>query len=653
MNESIQDVAESLHLEREWLRVTLASIGDGVITTDTSCGVTYLNPVAQSLTGWTQEDAAGMSLDVVFKIVNEESRRPVENPAIRALREGVVVGMANHTLLIAKDGTERPIEDSAAPIRDAQGKVSGVVLVFRDSSERRRQEQAIQDALAYADNIIATLREPFLVLDKSLHVVTANQSFYQGFQVTPEETQGRYIYDLGDRQWDIPRLRELLEEVLPQDHHFQDFAVEHEFPTIGRKVMLLNGRRIERPGNHSELILLAFEDVTERRRLEKQLQEQTVALADLHHRKDEFLAMLSHELRNPLAPIANAVQILRLQEKEDPLQHQARTIIERQLGQLTHLVDDLLEVSRITTGRIRLHRERLLLNGIVENGIETVRALIDQRRHTLDVSLSLNPIWLYADASRLEQVVVNLLTNAAKYTADGGQISVCVEQEGNEAVLRVRDTGVGIAPELLPRIFDLFTQAERSLDRSQGGLGIGLSLVKQLVEALHGGRVDVVSVLGQGSEFVVRLPIVSSLVLAEIPRAEKTEPSSPSLRILVVDDNADTAQSFGMLLKSSGHEIRIAHDGPTALEQAVDQQPDAILLDLGLPGMSGYEVAQRIRRQPALQGIVLIAMTGYGDETHRRLSVESGFDHHLVKPADFAKVLEIMTTVKPSGGRPA
>lgn len=648
MIESVQDVAESLHLEREWLRVTLESIGDGVITTDNFGAVTFLNPVAQSLTGWTQEEAAGMPLDDVFKIVNEETRRPVENPAIRALRDGVVVALANHTLLIAKDGTERPIEDSAAPIRDALGEVSGVVLVFRDSSDRRQQERLVQDALTYTDNIIATLREPFLVLDSALHVVTANQSFYQNFRVTPEETQGRYIYDLGDRQWDIPRLRELLEEVLPQSHFFQDFSVEHDFPAIGRKIMLLNARRIQRPGNHSELILLAIEDVTERSRLEKKLQEQAVALADLHRRKDEFLAMLSHELRNPLAPISNAVQILRLQEKEDPLQHQARTIIERQLGQLTHLVDDLLEVSRITTGRIRLHRERLLLNGIVENGIETVRSLIDQRRHTLKVLLSPNPIWLFADASRLEQVVVNLLTNAAKYTADGGQISISVEQAGEEAVLRVRDTGVGISPELVPRIFDLFTQAERSLDRSQGGLGIGLSLVKQLVEDLHGGRVDVVSVLGQGSEFVVRLPVVSSTpVLPLSDRAGGAEPNGTSLHVLVVDDNADTAQSFGMLLKSSGHEVRIAHDGPSALEQARDHSSDVILLDLGLPGMNGYEVAQRIRREPALRNILLIAMTGYGDETHRRLSEESGFDHHLVKPADFAEVQEILATVKP------
>ena len=275
------------------------------------------------------------------------------------------------------------------------------------------------------------------------------------------------------------------------------------------------------------------------------MKEQTEALADLHRRKDEFLAMLSHELRSPLAPISNAVHLLRLRKNEDPLQQRARTIIERQLAQLTHLVDDLMEVSRITTGRIHLQQERVALNGIVENAVETVRTLIGQRRHELTVSLPPQPIWLYADASRLEQVVVNLLTNAAKYTDEGGHIWLTVQEEGEDCVLRVRDTGVGIAPELLPRIFDLFTQAERSLDRSQGGLGIGLALVHRLVE-MHGGKVAAHSSLGQGSEFVVRLP----MVLTAEPRRhrlpkETAKPTGPSLRVLVVDDNMDTAESFG------------------------------------------------------------------------------------------------------------
>ena len=254
--------------EPEWCRVTLASIGDAVITTDINGGATFLNPVAQSLTGWTLEEAAGQPLDRVFRIINEESRQPVESPAVRALREGVVVGLANHSLLIAKDGTERPIDDSAAPIRNDKGEVAGVVLVFRDISERKRQEQHIRNALTYSDNVIATMREPFLVLDKTLRVQSANRAFYQTFHTEKEETEGRFIYDLGNGQWNIPRLRSLLEGILSNSHPIHDYDVEHDFPAIGKKIMLLNANRFESVNSQPDLILLAIEDITERKRAE-------------------------------------------------------------------------------------------------------------------------------------------------------------------------------------------------------------------------------------------------------------------------------------------------------------------------------------------------------------------------------------------------
>jgi PAS domain S-box-containing protein len=532
---------ESLHGQPEWCRVTLASIGDAVITADALGRVTFLNPVAESLTGWTLAEATGQPLENVFRIINEESRLPVESPTVRALPDGVVVGLANHSLLIDKDGTERPVDDSAAPIRNGKGQVAGVVLVFRDISERRRQEQHVQNALAYADNIIATLREPFLVLDEVLRVQTANRAFYRTFQTEKEETEGRFLYDLGNGQWNIPRLRALLDGVLSNSHPMHDCDVEQDFPAIGKKIMLLNASRFESVDSHPNLILLAIEDITlrkqaevtvqtsevryqrlfqtakdgilildaktlkiidanpymtellgykyeefagkelweiglfgdkqasqaayqelqgkgyirydhlpletkdgkraevefvsnvyevdhrpiaqcnirdisERSRLERKTQEQAEALADLHRRKDEFLAMLGHELRNPLAPILNAVQLLRLQQDESGLQQRARNIIERQVGQLVHLVDDLLEVSRISTGRIHLHRELMDMRAIVERGVETVRPLIEQRRHALAVHLSPSPIWIDGDTTRLEQVVVNLLNNAAKYS---------------------------------------------------------------------------------------------------------------------------------------------------------------------------------------------------------------------------------------------
>jgi CheY-like chemotaxis protein len=270
---------------------------------------------------------------------------------------------------------------------------------------------------------------------------------------------------------------------------------------------------------------------------------------------------------------------------------------------------------------------------------------MDEKRLELIFSPSTEPLWLEADPMRLEQILVNLLTNAAKYTDEGGHIWLTVQQEGDECVLRLRDTGVGIAPELLPRIFDLFSQAERSLDRSQGGLGIGLALVRRLVE-MHLGRVEVYSALGLGSEFVVRLPVV--LTPAPQPPSNPKETvlsTGASLRVLVVDDNVDTVQTLAMLLKTSGHDVRTAHTGPTALEAALDYRPSVVLLDIGLPGLNGYEVAKRIRQQPVLHNILLVAMTGYGQEIDRQRSQEAGFDHHLVKPTDFSKVQQILATV--------
>ncbi|MDB5886887.1 MAG: domain S-box protein [Polaromonas sp.] len=393
--------------------------------------------------------------------------------------------------------------------------------------------------------------------------------------------------------------------------------------------------------------MCCFYDITERSRLEQKTREQAKTLADLDRRKDEFLAMLSHELRNPLAPISNAVQLLGMQDNEGPVQKKARLIIERQLGQLNHLVDDLLEVSRITSGSVRLRPQRISVNGVVERALETAQPLILLHRHELTVSLPPEPVFLQADAARLEQVLVNLLTNAAKYTLQGGRIWLSIEQERDAVVIKVRDTGIGIAPELLPHIFELFTQAERSLDRSQGGMGIGLCLVQRLVE-LHGGCVTVHSVLGQGSDFTVRLPLAREAPPAmAAPVPDTAPPPAHGRRVLVVDDNVDAAQSLALLLEMSGHEVRLAHDGLGALEAVMAHPPDVVLLDIGLPQLDGYEVARRIRQQYPLQHIRLVALTGYGQGSDRQRSLEAGFDHHLVKPANFAEIEKILHTAAP------
>jgi signal transduction histidine kinase/ActR/RegA family two-component response regulator len=530
-----------------------------------------------------------------------------------------------------------------SPFEQQMREVNEALLISsvhqHELTERAQKvERELEKALAFADDIIATLREPFLVLDGDLRVRTANRSFYDSFHVSKETTENCCVYELGNGQWDIPGLRKLLNEVLSHNQSVHNFEVEHSFPALGLKTMLLNARPFPPDSKHPELILLAVEDVTAERMRASEL-------AEANRRKDEFLAMLSHELRNPLAPIASAVQILGLQKNEDRPQQQARMIIERQVGRLTRLIDDLLEVSRITTGRIHLQQKRLEVNGIVENAVESVRSQLDQYRHDLTLSLSPDPIWLYADAARLEQVVVNLLTNAIKYTDKSGHIWLTVQREGDECVLRVRDTGVGIDPDLLPHIFDLFTQAERSLDRSQGGLGIGLALVQRIVE-MHQGRVEAQSTLGQGSEFVVRLPLMTATgVQPPSNQAEVVLPLRSSLRILVTDDNVDAAEALKLLLIALGHEVLTAHDGSSALKAAVDFHPNVVLLDIGLPGMDGFEVAKKLRQQVIFKNVVLVAMTGYGQDSNRQRTKEPVFDHYMIKPLDFNKLQGILASV--------
>jgi signal transduction histidine kinase/CheY-like chemotaxis protein len=376
--------------------------------------------------------------------------------------------------------------------------------------------------------------------------------------------------------------------------------------------------------------------------VEQSLQEANARLDEVNHRKDQFLAMLAHELRNPLAPLQNALHVMRLAGDKGPASEQARAVAERQVQHMARLVDDLLDVSRITHDKIQLRKARVEVAAVVAGAVEATRPLVEARRHDLSVSLPTRPVWLEADPTRLEQVLVNLLTNAAKYTEPGGRIGLTAERDGDELVLRVRDNGVGIAPDMLAQVFEPFVQLERSQERSQGGLGIGLALVRSLVE-LHGGSIAAASAgPGQGSEFTLRLP---ALPEARPERAFVFEAGQPregrALRVLVVDDNVDAAQSLAVLLNLWGHEVCTAHDGAAALEAAQAWQPEVVLLDIGLPGMDGYEVARRLRAAQGPARPLLVALTGYAQEEDRRRSREAGFDRHLVKPAD-PETLEVL-----------
>jgi signal transduction histidine kinase len=380
------------------------------------------------------------------------------------------------------------------------------------------------------------------------------------------------------------------------------------------------------------------------RSVAKQL-ELTERLREADRRKDEFLAFLGHELRNPLAPIINAASIMRLRAGTDPDLNWCREMIERQAGQLTRLVDDLLDVSRITRGAITLRSEAVEVASIVTNAIESCRPLIDKRRHELIVSLPDEPLVLQGDPARLTQIVANLLNNAAKYQEEAGRIELDVRHVGDEAVVRVRDRGIGIAPDMLPSIFDLFFQGSAPGHRLDGSLGIGLSLVQKLTE-LHGGAIEARSEgIGRGAEFTLRLPCpaLAAASNAFSPGPKTARSGGSPQRILVVDDNRDAAESLAMLLRTVGHAVSVAHDGTHGLEKALAERPETILLDIGLPGLDGYEVCRRAR-QSGLTDARIIAMSGYGQDRDRARSHAAGFDGHSVKPVDLGALMELLAS---------
>ncbi|MFO1431705.1 MAG: ATP-binding protein [Candidatus Competibacteraceae bacterium] len=388
-------------------------------------------------------------------------------------------------------------------------------------------------------------------------------------------------------------------------------------------------------------------DMTERKRFE--------ALESAGKQMNEFLAMLAHELRNPLAPIRNAVNVMRIKVLEDPDLQWCRDVIDRQVAQLARLVDDLLDVNRIVSGNLMLQREPVELSVVIARAVESSRPLIDARQQTLEISLPAEPVWVEGDLARLTQVVINLLDNAAKYTPEGGHIWLAAGKEDGRAMIQIRDTGIGIPPDLLAKIFGLFTQGARTLDRSEGGLGIGLTLVQRIIE-LHGGSVAAFSEgINRGSEFTLWLPLLADPLLPvaspdPLPSLDsdtdsKPDPSSSPAcrRVLVVDDNRDSVESLKMLLELWGHDVRSAYDGPTALAIAAEYRPRAVLLDIGLPGMNGYELAQGLRALAGLRDLLLIAITGYGQDEDRRHAQEAGIDYHLVKPVEAGELLKLLT----------
>ncbi|HEV2852065.1 MAG TPA: ATP-binding protein [Thermoanaerobaculia bacterium] len=606
----MSDPGSQVH--RDWLRVALDKIGDAVVTTDVEGRVTFMNPAAERLTGAGLDSACGRPLqDVLTRL--DESR----------------------------------IEKTVEPLPDD----AGAVLVLRDATERSLAERALRESEERYRAFVEQSSEGIWRFELEEPIPTGlpedeqvDRFFRHGVLAECNRVMAR-MYGL-DSEQEILGAR--LGQLLPrEDAHNVEYlrtfvqsgyrltgAESHEMDAEGNPKVFLNNLVGVVEGGRLVRCWGTQLDITEQKRLEEELRRRAEELLGADRRKDQFLAMLAHELRNPLAPIRNAVELMRQVETVDPTFQPSREMVERQVKHLARLVDDLLDVSRITSGSIRLRKEIVDLGTILQRAVEGIRPLIESRTHELTVDPPSEPVRLEADATRLEQVISNLLNNAAKYTMPGGHIQVSAAREGDEAVIRVRDTGIGVPPDVLDRVFEPFVQSDGSLARSDGGLGVGLTLVRSLVE-MHGGRVEASSPgLGQGSEFVIHLP-ARLPAEAALPAAELAAPSAARpLRVLVVEDNIDAAESLATLLRLWNHDVNVVHDGRTALEAARLQQPEVVLLDIGLPGLDGYQVARRLREEIGLDHTLLVAMTGYGQPEDRRRSQEAGIHHHFVKPVE-------------------
>jgi len=498
-------------------------------------------------------------------------------------------------------------------------------------------QRELREAEDRMRSVVDHVLDGIVTIDERARIESFNPAAEQLFGYTRDEVVGQNVKVL-----------------MPEPYHSEQDHDVLQYLRTGRARLMGNGREVtgrRKDGSIFPMELAVSEfhvserryftgivrDITERKRLERELRKRIEALDEADRQKDEFLAMLAHELRNPLAPMRNALHLLKMPDADPPAVQHARAIMDRQLNHLVRLVDDLLDVSRIVRGKVELRRELVDLRSVVQRAVETAQPALDARGHRLQADVPDEPVWVHADVVRLAQAIANLLTNAAKYTGPAGRVSLLAGVQDNQAVVTVRDTGVGIPPDMLPRVFDLFVQGDRSLERSQGGLGIGLTLVERLVE-LHEGRVSAYSAgPGQGSEFTVRLPLAPAPLRPETARrreeAEVATRDRPR-RVLVVDDNLDACESIALILGLGGYDAKCVHDGPSVLPAALDWRPDAIVLDIGLPGMSGYEVARQLRAHEELRGVMLLAMTGYGQQADRQRAQEAGFDRHVTKPVD-------------------
>lgn len=624
-----REIEDSLRRQARTLEVTLASIGDAVIVTDAEGRVTFLNSVAERLTGWSAEEARHRPLPAVFRIVNEYTRDTVEDPVGKVLRTGATVGLANHTILISRSGQEVPIDDSAAPVKLPEGQLFGVVLIFRDITEQRQAEHARGWLAAIVDS-----SEDAIVSKRLDGTITSwNPAAARLFGYGAEEMIGQSILRIIP-----PELHGQEEEILARLRRGE--RVEH-FETLR---LARDGRLIDVSLTVSPIRNQAGEvvgaskiarDISKRKQAE-------LLLRDADRRKDEFLATLGHELRNPLGTVRNAAELLCRAEQPRPELRTACGILDRQLRLMSRLVDDLLNVSRIASGRLHLRREPLDLGALLLDVTESLRHLFESKDQQLTYSLGTAVVRVSGDRDRLVQVFSNLLHNASKFTQPGGHIDVTVRHKGRTALVSVRDDGIGIPPHLLNEVFELFQQVGRDAGQgSQGGLGLGLALARNLAH-LHGGEVQAHSEgTGRGTEFTVELPILDESA-DTLAACEHPPVTQVGRKILIADDNRDAALSLGILLENMGHQTRVVYDGLEALEVAREFQPDIIFLDVVMPKLSGYEVAQRLKSEEWARSTLLVALTGWREEHDRDRTRSAAFDRYVLKPLQADQLQELL-----------
>jgi two-component system CheB/CheR fusion protein len=622
---------------RARLAAIVDSSDDAIISKDFDGTIASWNRGAERLYGYTAEEAIGRPVTILFPAAISHE----EEAILRRVGSGRRIEHYE-TVRIRKDGSPVDVSLSISPVRDDTGRIIGISKIARDITERKRADRALRSS----ERRIRQLMELLPVAVYTCSAPAGVLTFYNeqatrlwGRRPRPGETHASFASGFRLFRPDgtpLPPERVPMAVALREGRPFRGEEVLMERPDGSRVVVMVHIDLLRDENDRVIGAINAFHDVTV-------LRQATEELRQADRRKSEFLAILAHELRNPLAPIFNAVELLSWPEADPQKAQAAIDIMRRQLAQMGRLIDDLLDISRISRGRIELRCERVDVASIVQQAVEATRPIVDRHEHDLSVSLPAHAVWLNADPARLAQALGNLLNNASKFTPRGGRLGIEVEPRGGRVAIRVRDNGIGIAQDQLEGIFGMFAQLNPAVEDSQAGLGIGLTLARNLVE-LHGGTLEARSSgVGRGSEFVLDLPVLASVVAPQPARDTGHAARAPRGRkhVLVVDDNRDSAESLAMLLKLKGYKVQTAHDGMEAIEAAAACQPDAVLLDIGLPLLNGYEVARHLRGQRG-HNVQLIAITGWGQHEDRQRSRGAGFDGHLVKPVDLGELIRAL-----------